>query len=146
MAVPAHVRHGGGAQSPPRTAPQAAGALLRRRHQPRSVFGEEQARTTTEIENLEHESSTAAAEQTRANDLAARFDQLLSLLDQLDLDDLWSHATDAERRTLLNELVEAVTVHPDRLTPTLRGAPPIGVAFSEVGLRDSEFSRVGGGT
>ena len=109
-------------------------------------FGEEQARLTTEIENLEHESTAEAQRRAHDDDLAARFEQLAHLLDQLDLDQLWEHATDTERRTLLDELVHDVTVQRDRLTVTLHGAPPLNVAFSEVGLKDSDLSRVGGGT
>jgi len=62
------------------------------------------------------------------------------------LDQRWDAATDTERRTLLDELVHDVTVQEDRLTVTLHGAPPLNVAFSEVGLKDSDLSRVGGGT
>lgn len=61
---------------------------------------------------------------------------------------LWPHATETERRTLLVDLVdlvEHVEVHEDRLTVALHEAPPLNVAFSEVGLEDSDSSRVGGG-
>lgn len=47
---------------------------------------------------------------------------------------------------MLDELLDNVTVHPDRLVVTVHGAPPRNVAFSEVGPKDSELSRVGGGT
>lgn len=109
-------------------------------------FGEEQARLTVQIENLEHEANTAAVQQAHADDLTARFEQLAQLLDATDLADLWEHATEQERRTILDELLDDVTVHPDRLSVTIHGAPPLNVAFSEVGLKDSELSRVGGGT
>jgi len=107
-------------------------------------FGEEQARITLEIENLEFDSQQAATEHARNDDLAIRFDQVAALLDALNLDEVWEAATDSERGTLLDELLQDVTVLPDRLVVTLNGAPPLNVGFSEVGLKDSELSRVGG--
>lgn len=72
--------------------------------------------------------------------------KVLKVLDEVRLPEPRPYATEAERRTLLDELVESVTVHPDRLTVHLHGAPPLNVAFSEAGLKDSELSGVGGGT
>lgn len=47
-----------------------------------------------------------------------------------------------QTRTLIDVLVQYVEVHPDRLTPPFHGAPPLDMAFSEVGLMDLELSRV----
>jgi hypothetical protein len=56
-------------------------------------------------------------------------------------------ATDQERRILIEELLEAVTVFPDHLEVAVHGAPTINVLLSEVGLADqSGIARVGGGT
>ena len=112
-------------------------------------FGEEQARITTELEALEADAIREATAQAEADDLLLRFDQLLALLDRIDVATLWDHATDAERRTLLDELLGSVTVHDDRLVVAIHGAPPLNVAFPEVGLKaasHSENGGVGGGT
>lgn len=81
-------------------------------------FGEEQAKLTIEIENIEHESTSIIEEQLQADDLATRFEQVATLLSELNLGDLWDHATDQERRQLLDELLQDVTIHPDRLAST----------------------------
>jgi hypothetical protein len=40
-----------------------------------------------------------------------------------DLDAIWEHANDRERRVLIEELIETVTIHADRLDVTVAGAP-----------------------
>jgi site-specific DNA recombinase len=109
-------------------------------------FGEEQARITSLIEAHEQEATTAAAAVAQVDDLAQRFNEVAALLDSIDLDRLWSHATEGERRTMLDELLDHVTVLPDRLVVAIHGAPALNVGFSEVGLKDSDFRGVGGGT
>ncbi|HEX2574936.1 MAG TPA: recombinase family protein [Aquihabitans sp.] len=109
-------------------------------------FGEEQARLTIEIDNLEAEAKAVVTEQLQSDDLADRFEDLAALLDRIDVGRLWDAATEAERRKLLDELLSAITVHPDRLVVQVHGAPALNVAFSEVGLKDSELSGVEGGT
>jgi site-specific DNA recombinase len=111
-------------------------------------FATEQARLTLEIETLESETGQAVAEQLRSDDIADKFDQLAAMLDRIDIQRLWDAATETERRTLLDELLAAVTVHPDRLRVEIHGAPPLNLTLSEVGLKapHSEFGGVGGGT
>lgn len=111
-----------------------------------NLFAREQARIRQDIENLTYDVQMVATEAIHSTDLAARFEEVLQVLEELNIADLWPYATDTERRTLLDELVQHVTVHPDRLTVHLHGAPPLNVAFSEVGLKDSDLSRVGGPT
>jgi hypothetical protein len=48
---------------------------------------------------------------------------------------VWENANDAERRVLVEELIESVVIHADRLEVTVTGAPPLLVALDEVGLR-----------
>lgn len=110
------------------------------------LFASEQARITLEIENLAYDAQAVAIDAVKNTDLAARFEEVLQVLEQLNIADLWPHATESERRTLLDELVHHVEVHQDRLTVAINGVPPVNVAFSEVGLKDSDLSRVGGGT
>ena len=109
------------------------------------LFAREQARILQDIENLTHDAEAVAADAIESTDLAARFEEVLRVLEEMNIVDLWPYATDAERRALLDELVQDIVVHPDRLTVRLHGAPPLNVAFSEVGLKDSDLSRVGGG-
>lgn len=56
----------------------------------------------------------------------------------MDTDALWNAANDCERKVLVNEIIEAVIAYPDRLQVAINGAPPINVAFSEVGLREAQ--------
>jgi len=74
-----------------------------------------------------------------------QFEQVLTLLQNLDWDTIWEAATDTERRTLLDEFVTRIDVHPDHLEVIVRGAPKLNVALHEVGLREPvENNRVGG--
>ncbi len=63
------------------------------------------------------------------------------MLDDIRTDDLWPHATDAEQGILPDVLLE----HVEHLAVQLQGAPPLRVAYHEVGLKDSGLRRVGGG-
>ena len=56
----------------------------------------------------------------------------------MDTDAIWNAANDRERKLLVNEIIEAVIVHPDRLQVAINGAPPLTIAFSEVGLRETK--------
>jgi site-specific DNA recombinase len=109
-------------------------------------FGEEQARLTIEIDTLRDGSRRAAEEATQAFDLADRFDQVATLLQELNIDSIWHAATEQEQRTLLDELIESVVVLPDHLEVTIHGAPTLNVLPQEVGLQPVEIGGVGGGT
>ena len=80
------------------------------------------------------------------NELEARFDQVAALLQELDIEAVWGAAEEQERRVLVEELVESVGVFPDHLEVTVTGAPPLNVLYQEVGLKQSGFVGVGGGT
>jgi hypothetical protein len=67
------------------------------------------------------------------------------VLRELDVERLWSEATEHERRILVQELVEEVAVLPDHLEVKIAGAPRLNVLLSEVGLKDVSFGGVGGG-
>lgn len=110
------------------------------------LLAAEQARIADEIEHLRYDAETVGAEAVQIFELDARFEELLQVLDDIRIDDLWPHATHAERRTLLDELVDHVEVHVEHLSVHLQGAPPLRVAFDEVGLKHSGLRRVGGGS
>jgi hypothetical protein len=66
------------------------------------------------------------------------FERAAALLRNPDfnLDAVWDNANDRERRVLVEELIEAVTIYEDRLEVTVTGAPPLLIYPGEVGLRD----------
>ncbi len=61
---------------------------------------------------------------------------------------VWDHVNDKERRVLIEELIETVTIYADRLEVTVTGAPPLLITLDEVGLRVPRYGKfgVGGGT
>lgn len=99
-----------------------------------------------ELQRIEADENDAARQAAQLDDLVDKFDQVAALLDALDLDELWDAATEQERRVLVDEMLDHVTVHPDRLQIAIKGAPPLNVAFGEVGLKESANVGVGGGT
>lgn len=112
------------------------------------LFGEQEQSLTRSIEAVRAEVAGVASEASHANELAERFEQAAALLRELDLDVMWDGATDAERRVLVEELVEAVVVCPDHLEVRIHGVPSLNVRLDEVGLggRQSQIAGVGGGT
>lgn len=102
-------------------------------------------REITAVGEAAERERTARAEQ---DDLMRRFEEVSAALRDLDLARAWDEATDEERRILVEELVEAVTVFPDHLEVKVAGAPRLNVSLAEVGLggRESENVGVGGGT
>ena len=86
------------------------------------------------MKSLHDELSTIERERDQRDVAASRFDQLAALLADLDLENLWETATATERRTLVEDLVDAVRIYPDRLTVQIAGSPPILVTLDEVGL------------
>lgn len=102
------------------------------------LFNEEESKLTAQINAIEAEAtSTLRAVQQRSM-LADQFDRVAEMLRTMDTDAIWNAANDRERRLLVNEIIDAVIVHPDRLQVAVNGAPPITVAFGEVGLRETE--------
>jgi hypothetical protein len=81
-----------------------------------------------------------------AGGVSRRFEEVASVLENLDIDRAWAAATESERRILIEELVENVTVHPNHLEVTVSGAPRLHVLYQEVGLQESGPDRVRGGT
>jgi hypothetical protein len=54
----------------------------------------------------------------------------------IEVEAIWEEATPAERRVLVEDLVDAVVIHPAHLPVLVNGAPPLNVTLAEVGLRD----------
>jgi site-specific DNA recombinase len=112
----------------------------------KDFFAEEERRLSAEIEAVRAQASEREHQEQVQNELVLRFEQVAAILRDLDIKALWAAAEDAERRVLIEELVDSVTVFPDHLEVTVGGAPPLNVLYSEVGLKESENVRVGGGT
>lgn len=69
------------------------------------------------------------------SDLAQRFEEVAELLPAVGFSELWEEATERERRRLVEDMLDAVYVHPDHLRVVHVGAPPLRVELAEVGLR-----------
>jgi ABC-type transport system substrate-binding protein len=52
-----------------------------------------------------------------------------------DFDQIWQHANDKERRVIVEELIQVVSIYEDRLEVQVSGASPLLVTLDEVGVR-----------
>ena len=109
-------------------------------------FKDEEQRLMASIEAARELAADEQRETEAVNELELRFEQVVALLRDLDINAVWDAATDEERRILVHELLEAVTVFPDHLEVKLYGAPVLNVLLGEVGLKVPEIVGVGGGT
>ena len=93
---------------------------------------------STKIAAVEAEHAEATQAQDKQSILADAFEQAIALLQDplFDLETIWDNASQKERRVLVEELIEAVTIYEDRLEVTVTGFPPLLVTLAEVGLRD----------
>jgi len=105
------------------------------------AFAHEEARLTAQIESLRSEEAQVEAESVRRGELAERFAEVQELLAQIDVEAVWEAGTAAERRVLVEELIEGVVVFPDHLEVRVFGNPPLVVTLGEVGLRESGTER-----
>ncbi len=109
------------------------------------LFAEEEARLSVAIREAQRESDDARVEVARSDDVAQHFDAVAQLLATLDVDKTWRAATDVERRVLIDEFIEEITVLPDYLDVKVHGAPAVHVLYQEVGLKESRVSIVSEG-
>jgi site-specific DNA recombinase len=110
------------------------------------LFAEEEARLSVAIREAQRETEAAHVEAVRNDDVDRHFDEVAAVLASLDIDRTWSVATEVERRVLIDEFIEEISVLPDYLDVKVHGAPPVHVLYQEVGLKESGFDRVGGPT
>ncbi len=105
-----------------------------------ALFADEERRLAAQIEILDQADSVQAIEDQQNTDLANEFDQVVAYLETVDIETLWEAATETERRTLLNELLDQIEVHGDHVVVKVHGAPPLNMTFEETGLvRAGEF-------
>jgi len=107
-------------------------------------FAAEETRLCAAIETERARALDEQHEERQKNELELRFEQVAAVLQNLDVDAVWTRADDAEKRILVEELVEWVTVFPDHLEVTVTGTPALNVLYGEVGLKESDFVGVGG--
>ncbi len=108
-----------------------------------TLFAEQESKLTRQIDAIEDEAVESLKEATRHDHLAEQFEQAAAMLRQLNTTAIWEAANDRERRTLINEIIESVIIHPDRLQVAIHGAPPLTVTLEEVGLRTQPGTRIG---
>lgn len=106
-------------------------------------FKAEEDRLCAAIEAARALANHSDSEAKVQSDLEHRFEKVASILSNLDVQAVWDAAEDRERRVLVEELVEWVTVFPDHLEVTVAGAPALNVCLDEVGLKGSEIVSVG---
>ena len=109
-------------------------------------FEEEERSLTLSIEAARNQVAAESEEVVARTQLEEHFERIASILRELDVEQVWEAADDQERRVLIEELVEWVTVLPEHLEVTVVGAPPLAVTYGEVGLKESQIVGVGGGT
>ena len=103
-----------------------------------TMFAEQEASLTRQIDAIEAEASASLKEVNQRHMLAEQFEQVATLLRTMDTDAIWNAANDRERKILVNEIIDAVIVHPDRLQVAINGSPLLTVRFDEVGLREAQ--------
>ncbi len=101
-------------------------------------FAEQERLLTGKINALEAEESDALQMHSHHNASAEAFERAAAMLRDpaFELGEIWDHASTAERRVIVEELIESVTIYADRLEVNVAGAPPLLVTLAEVGLRD----------
>jgi hypothetical protein len=136
-----------------RTAAERLGALAEKRRKLLDLyygdkispegFANAERELADQIEAVRSESDVATASEAAQDDLSQRFEAVVTLLQSLDLASLWAAADEGERRVLVDELVESVTVWEDHLSVVVAGAPALNVTLEEVGLKSQNVG-VGG--
>lgn len=109
-------------------------------------FQEAESRIEVEIRAATEQARQEAGAKRQATELEAKFEQVAKILETLDVDLIWKAATDQERKILIDNFVESITVFPEHFEITIAGSPPLIVLPGEVGLKHSENVGVGGGT
>ena len=101
-------------------------------------FAEQERTLSDKINALEADHAESIKVEQKSNALVEAFEGAATLLRDPDFhfDAIWDNANDKERRVLVEELIEAVTIYADRIEVTVTGAPPLLITPGEVGLRD----------
>ncbi len=109
-------------------------------------FEAEEKELAHSIEALRHQEALSQAESHLKDDLEQKFEEVVSMLASLDIEQIFEAATHQEKKVLVENLLEWIKVFPDYLEVKIQGCPAIKIRPSEVGLKDSEIVGVEGGT
>jgi site-specific DNA recombinase len=105
-------------------------------------FAERQSVLRAQMSTLQAQLTDLERQEVVVGEAISRFGSLGGLLCDLDIDSFWAEATNAERKILVQDLVDEVRIYPDRISVQVAGAPPIVVMPEEVGLRVGSRSMV----
>jgi len=105
-------------------------------------FAEQQTVLRAQMATLEAQLGEVERNEEVIRSALDRFGRLGVLLSDLDIDLLWAEATEAERKVLVEDLVDEIRLYEDRILVQVAGAPPIIVMPEEVGLRAGSRSIV----
>jgi hypothetical protein len=97
-------------------------------------FAQEEGRLRRQLSDIDAEEASVKEIEAQAEEAGDRYERAAELLMTLDIDLIWQEATENERRVLLTELLDAVTVFPDHLEVRAVATPPLVVLLEEVGL------------
>jgi hypothetical protein len=78
---------------------------------------------TAAIEAARAQASQEPNQDVAQSELELRFEQVVAVLRDLNIEELWEAAEEKEGRVLLEKLLEWVTVYPDHLEVTVAGLP-----------------------
>ena len=109
-------------------------------------FQEEELQPCAAIEAARERAAVGQFEERMKIDFELRFEEVARILTALDIDTVWKSAEEQERRVLIEERPEWVTVFLDHLEVKVTATPLLNVLISEVGLMESDFVGVGGPT
>jgi hypothetical protein len=110
------------------------------------LFAEEERKLAAQIEAIRVQVEDERKAKEKADELSLRFEEVAAALRDLDIDSVWSAATESEKRVLVEELVDSVAVFPDHLEVELVGVDRLNVTLEEVGLVQSHAVDVGSPT
>ena len=97
-------------------------------------MAEEHQRVKAQLTTPESEIASNELELRRRDEAADKFDGVAELLANMDIDRVWNEANPAEKRILVEDMIDSVIIYPDQLTVQVAGAPPILVTLEEVDL------------
>lgn len=98
------------------------------------LFAQEDRRLRDELERVQVEQEFLESEGRKLDEIAQRFEDVATVLAELDAAEIWEAATQAERRVLVEELLAEIALFPDHLEVEVIGAPRLNVLLEEVGL------------
>jgi site-specific DNA recombinase len=110
------------------------------------LFASEEQQLTVQLEAARAAADEQEQSVRRDDALTQRFEEVVTTLADLDIDAIWQEATEQEKRVLVEEMVEQVSMYPDHLEVVVAGAPPLTVTLEEVGLQGMQTVGASGGT